>query len=69
MSVDIEFSGAVHHVKLKRSEMNISGQTSTTWAEIGKYEFSSGEEVEVSITGKDSDGLLRADAVLFVKMK
>ena len=69
LSVDIEFSGAVHHVKLKRSEMNISGQTSTTWAEIGKYEFSSGEEVEVSITGKDSDGLLRADAVLFVKMK
>ena len=54
---------------MKRSEMNISGQTSTTWAEIGKYEFSSGEEVEVSITGKDSDGLLRADAVLFVKMK
>ena len=69
LSVDIEFSGAVHHVNLKRSEMNISGQTSTTWAEIGKYEFSSGEEVEVSITGKDSDGLLRADAVLFVKMK
>lgn len=67
LSVDVEYGGTVHPVSLPRSEMKVEGQTSTTWAEIGRYDFVSGTEVAVSITDRDADGPVRADAVLFVK--
>ena len=69
LSVEVEYGGAVHPVSLPRSRMKVEGQTSTTWAEIGRYEFVSGAEVAVSITDGDADGPVRADAVLFVKCK
>ena len=67
LEVDLEYGSTVRPVSLPRSEMKVSGQTSTTWVEIGEYEIASGTEVTVSITDRNSDGPVRADAVLFVK--
>ena len=67
LEADVEYDGAVRPVSLPRSEMKVAGQTSTTWAKIGEYELASGTEVMVAITDRNSDGPVRADAVLFVK--
>lgn len=67
LEVDVEYEGAVRSVSLPRSGMKVAGQTSTTWAKIGEYELASGTEVTVSVTDRNSDGPVRADAVLFVK--
>jgi len=51
-------------INLKDVEMR--GQAEGGWVALGKYHFSLGEQGYVSITCKNPDGMLLADAVLFI---
>jgi hypothetical protein len=44
----------------------VKGQTEGEWVAIGKYHFSVGKEGYIAIAGKGTDGILLADAVLFI---
>lgn len=67
LNVLVQSAGKTCQVSVPRSQMKIAGQTSNTWIKIGDYYFSASEEVTVSITNKDADAPVRADAVLLIK--
>lgn len=49
------------------SKVEIKGQTSSTWAEVGEVEIFKGKQNPyVEITNQDANGLVAANAVLFV---
>ncbi len=53
-------------VIVKPNEIKIEGQTSGEWISLGKFNFPAGKKSYVSITNKNSDGIVVADAVLLV---
>jgi len=46
--------------------ITVKGQTEGEWIPIGRYHFLPGHKGYVSITGKNADGKVLADAVLFI---
>lgn len=48
------------------NEVEVEGQTSGEWIGIGKYQLPAGRSGYVAITNKGMDGIVVADAVLFV---
>jgi hypothetical protein len=44
----------------------IEGQTSGEWVSLGTYTLQKGNKTTVSITTKGADGVIAADAILFV---
>lgn len=48
------------------NDVKVEGQTSGEWISIGKYELPAGRSGYVAITNKGMDGIVVADAVLFV---
>lgn len=67
VDVEVSWDGRTVPVTLDRAGMTVNGQTSTTWAEVGRFRFSAGKEISLVISGRGADGPVRADAVLFVK--
>jgi hypothetical protein len=53
-------------IDLKMSDIDVKGQTEGEWVSLGKYHFKPGKNGDVTITGKNADGILLADAVLFI---
>lgn len=45
------------------------GQTSGEWVSLGNYTLQKGNSTSVTITSKDADGVITADAILFVPVK
>jgi hypothetical protein len=45
------------------------GQSSGEWVSLGTYELPKGTKTSVTITNKEADGYVVADAILFVKVK
>jgi hypothetical protein len=48
---------------------NIEGQTSGEWVSLGTYTLQKGNKTSVVITNKGTDGVVAADAILFVPVK
>lgn len=64
------FNGQVNkEVILDHKNMVVQGQTSGEWVSLGTYSFPAGKKSYVSITNKNADGLVIADAVLLVPEK
>lgn len=66
-SFEIQSGDNVWNVTFNRDDLNVLGQTSGDWADLGTYEFTENEPVTVSISNAGADAVMRADAVLFVK--
>lgn len=54
---------------IKRSEVQVIGQTAGEWVSLGKCNFPKGKNAYVEISNKNSTGIIVADAVLFVPEK
>jgi hypothetical protein len=51
---------------LSADSIKVEGQTSGEWIGLGKYVLSKGKSAYVEITNKNADGIVVADAVLFI---
>jgi hypothetical protein len=49
--------------------IKVAGQTSGEWVNIGKYDLPAGKKSYVEITSDNADGVVVADAVLFIPVK
>jgi hypothetical protein len=56
-------------VILHPNEIKVEGQTSGEWISAGKYTFVTGKNSAVEISTKNADGIVIADAVLFLPLK
>ena len=56
-------------VFINKSDVQVEGQTSGEWVFLGKYKFQNERKVFVTITNKNADGMVAADAILFKPMK
>jgi hypothetical protein len=54
---------------IKRSEVQVIGQTAGEWVSLGKCNLPKGNAAYVEISNKNSNGIIVADAVLFVPEK
>jgi hypothetical protein len=57
------------NVIINKSDVQVEGQTSGEWISLGKYALQKGTNAFVIITNKNADGIVVADAVLFVPVK
>jgi len=57
---------AVKEISIKHADVAVKGQTSGEWVSLGQYRLAAGSKPYVAITNKNADGVLSADAVLFV---
>jgi hypothetical protein len=53
-------------VLIKKADIVVEGQTSGEWISVGNYELPQGKQAFIEISTKNADGLVTADAVLFV---
>jgi len=53
-------------VVIKKDAIDIKGQTNGEWVHVGRFEMPVGKASHVTITNKGADGIVVADAVLFV---
>lgn len=44
----------------------VEGQTSGEWVSLGTYQLQKGKSIQVTVSGKEADGVVAADAVLLV---
>jgi len=54
---------------IKRSEVQVIGQTAGEWVSLGKCNLPKGNNAYVEISNKNANGIIVADAVLFVPEK
>ena len=53
-------------VTIAAKDIKVEGQTSGEWISLGSYRLSKGKKAFVEITNNNADGIVIADAVLFV---
>ena len=53
-------------IVVKESDIQVEGQTAGEWVALGTYSLPSGKKSFVEITNKHADGVVAADAILFV---
>ncbi|WP_128547546.1 FAD-dependent oxidoreductase [Larkinella soli] len=53
-------------VPIRTAEVVVQGQTSGEWVSLGTYDLPQGRKASVTVSGKEADGVVVADAVLFV---
>ncbi|MDR1091381.1 MAG: FAD-dependent oxidoreductase [Prevotella sp.] len=58
-----------HDITIKASDVVVVGQTSGEWVNIGNYHLPDGKNSYVEISNKGADGVIVADAVLFIPAK
>jgi hypothetical protein len=51
---------------IKESDVRVEGQTTGEWVPLGTYSLSKGRKSYVEISNKNADGVVVADAVLFI---
>ncbi|XHR97001.1 FAD-dependent oxidoreductase [Mucilaginibacter sp. UC70_90] len=54
---------------INQSDLQVEGQTSGEWLPLGLYNFSEEDKAYVEISNKNADGVIVADAVLFVPVR
>lgn len=70
MTVKVLAGKKEHAVPIKRDEITVVGQTSGEWVKLGSFNLKKGEGSAVEISaGNSEDGVVIADAVLFVPEK
>lgn len=64
------FDGEQEHENfLKTSDVVVEGQTGGKWVHIGRYRFPQGRKGYVTLSGDRADGIVVADAILFVPVR
>jgi len=53
------------NIIIRNADLNIQGQTSGEWIFLGKFRLPAGLKSYVTISNKNADGLVAADAILF----
>ncbi len=53
-------------ILVKEEDIRVEGQTSGEWVHLGKYSLSPGQDAYVEVSTEKADGMVVADAVLFV---
>jgi len=53
------------NILIKPPELKVEGQTSGEWVLLGKFKLPAGTKAFVTLTSKNADGLVAADAILF----
>ncbi|HTI08206.1 MAG TPA: FAD-dependent oxidoreductase [Puia sp.] len=51
---------------VKETDVRVEGQTSGEWVPLGRYAFPRGKKGYVEISNREADGVVAADAVLFI---
>ena len=59
----------LNEVSLHLKDIQVVGQTSGEWALLGEYDLPQGTKTYVEITNGNADGIVIADAVLFVPVR
>jgi hypothetical protein len=54
---------------INQSDLRVEGQTAGEWLSLGAYKIAQGKKAYVEVSGKNADGVIVADAVLFVPVK
>lgn len=67
INVSVKSGSEVYPLSIVRSEIQISGQTNSTWVELGEFYFTKDSDASVIFDNSSADAPIRADAVLFVK--
>jgi len=65
----IIYSGSTSKDVFIAPHTNVEGQTSGEWVSLGTYTLQKGNKTSVIITNKNTDGVVTADAILFVPVK
>ena len=66
MTTRMHIGKTVKDLVLKPAEIKIEGQTSGEWISVGKYTLSKGVDCSFEISTKNANGVVLADAVLFM---
>ena len=66
MQFTIATGGISKNVFVNTSDLQVTGQTSGEWMSLGKYKLQSGRKTSVTVTNKNANGRVVADAILFV---
>jgi hypothetical protein len=56
-------------IVIKPNEIKVEGQTSGEWVSLGTFNLPKGKKSYVGISNQNTDGIVVADAVLFVLIK
>ena len=64
--IDIYDGNALHKKIIRSSDIVVEGQTSGEWVSIGQYKLTKGMDNYVRISNEEADGIVVADAVLFI---
>jgi hypothetical protein len=54
---------------LRKESLQVEGQTAGAWVPLGEYNMATGRKGYVEISNKGADGVVVADAVLFVPVR
>jgi len=55
-----------HGISVRESDIRVEGQTSGEWVPLGTYSLPEGRKTYVQVSSKDADGMVIADAVIWV---
>jgi hypothetical protein len=66
VTVNIFNGNKLNEIVLDLNNVKVEGQTSGEWALIGSYDFKKGNKNYASVTNKNANGIVIADAVLLV---
>lgn len=64
--IDIYDGNELHKKIIRSSDIVVEGQTSGEWVSIGQYKLTKGMDNYVRISNEETDGIVVADAVLFI---
>lgn len=64
--IDIYDGNELHKKIILSSDIVVEGQTSGEWVSIGQYKLTKGMDNYVRISNEEADGIVVADAVLFI---
>jgi hypothetical protein len=65
----IKASDKIHKQTISAKSVTVEGQTSGEWVTLGTYDFKKGKQGYVELTTEGSDGIVIADAMLFIPIK
>jgi len=66
-TIIVSTNGKITETGIPTGKLQVEGQTSGEWMECGKYPLEAGKDNYVAISNKGADGVIVADAVLFIK--
>lgn len=67
--VQVSDGKATQEITVKEDDIRVEGQTSGEWVHLGQYALDPNQETYVEITNRGADGVVVADAVLWVPVR